>query len=302
MLSVGSRLGQHEILGHLGSGGMGEVYRARDEKLAREVALKVLPEAFARDPERLARFRREAQLLASLNHPNIAILYGMADSDGRHYLIMELVLGETLAARVKAGPVEVEEALRLSAQMASALAAAHDKPIIHRDLKPANIKVTPEGQVKVLDFGLAKAFAGDSAEVDPSEAPTLSAAGTQPGTILGTPHYMSPEQARGKKADRRTDIWAFGCVLYELLTATRAFPGETITEVLAGVLRGEPDWEALPAETPQSIRFLLRCCLQKDVQQRSKNAGDLRIEIEEARTASSPVLPAGTATPRGVSW
>src|SRR6202008_4239604 len=230
---------------------MGEVYEAHDPKLGRDVAIKVLPEAFAHDPERLSRFQREAKMLAALNHSNIATIYGLEQSNGTSYLVMELVSGETLADRVKReGAVPVEEALKIAIQIAEALEAAHEKGIIHRDLKPANVKVTPEGKVKVLDFGLAKAFAGDSATEDPSNSPTLSHAATMQGMILGTAAYMSPEQARGKACDKRTDIWAFGCVLYELLTGKQAFQGDTTTEILAAVLREEPDWQALPSSTP----------------------------------------------------
>src|SRR2546427_7802978 len=251
MLTAGTRLGSHEVLALLGQGGMGEVYQAHDTKLGRDVAIKVLPEAFAHDPQRLSRFQREAKLLASLNHPNIATIHGLEESNGTHYLVMELVPGETLREQVaREGAVPVEEALKIAVQIAEALEAAHEKSIIHRDLKPANVKVTPEGKVKVLDFGLAKAFAGDAASDDPSNSPTLSAAATMQGVILGTAAYMSPEQARGKACDKRTDIWAFGCVLYELLTGRQAFHGETTTEILAAVLRGEPDWQALSASTP----------------------------------------------------
>src|SRR5579864_6248623 len=244
-LTAGTKLGSYEITGAIGAGGMCEVYQAHDTKLGRDVAIKVLPEAFAHDSERLSRFQREAKMLASLNHPNIATIHGLEQSGSTSYLVMELVPGETLAERLKAGPVPVDEALKIATQIAEALEAAHGKNIIHRDLKPANVKVTPEGKVKVLDFGLAKAFAGDAGIDDPSNSPTLSAAATMQGTILGTAAYMSPEQARGKPLDKRTDIWAFGCVLYELLTGKQAFHGETTTEILVAVLRGEPDWRAL---------------------------------------------------------
>src|ERR1700739_2108849 len=285
-LSTGTRLDSYELVAQIGAGGMGEVYKAHDTKLGRDVAIKVLPEAFAHDPERLARFQREAKMLASLNHPNIATIYGLEQSNGTNYLVMELVSGETLAERVKReGPVPVEEALKIAVQIVEALEAAHEKGIIHRDLKPANVKVTPEGKVKVLDFGLAKAFEGDTANDDPSNSPTLSIAATMHGMILGTAAYMSPEQARGKNVDKRTDIWAFGCVLYELLTGKQAFEGETTTEILAAVLRGEPDWQALPETTPSTVRALLRRCLQKDVNKRCRDAGDMRLEIEEALAA-----------------
>jgi Tol biopolymer transport system component len=283
-LSAGTKLGTHEIRSAIGAGGMGEVYQAHDTKLGRDVAIKVLPEAFAHDTERLARFQREAKMLAQLNHSNIATIYGLEQSGGTSYLVMELVSGETLAERVKAGPLGIE-ALKIAVQIAEALEAAHEKNIIHRDLKPANVKVTPEGKVKVLDFGLAKAFAGDAGIDDPSNSPTLSAAATMQGTILGTAAYMSPEQARGKTCDKRTDIWAFGCVLYELLSGRQAFHGETTTEILAAVLRGEPDWQALPETTPLTMRALLRRCLQKEINKRARDAGDARIEIEEALAA-----------------
>src|SRR6202171_3661533 len=284
-LNAGTRLGSYEVVSQIGAGGMGEVYKARDTKLVRDVAIKVLPANFVNDPERLSRFQREARMLAALNHANIATIYGLEQFDGVTCLVMELVSGETLAERVKAGPLGIEESLKIAVQIAEALEAAHEKSIIHRDLKPANVKVTPEGKVKVLDFGLAKAFAGDGANDDPSNSPTLSAAATMQGTILGTAAYMSPEQARGKACDKRTDIWAFGCVLYELLTGRQAFHGETTTEILAAVLKEEPDWQALPETTPLSIRALLRRCLQKEMNKRARDAGDVRIEIEEALAA-----------------
>src|ERR1700691_2956032 len=238
----GARLGPYEILSAIGAGGMGEVYRAHDSKLGRDVAIKVLPAIFVNDPERLSRFQREARMLAALNHPNIATIYGLEQSNGISCLVMELVPGETLAQRVKAGPIPVEEALKIAVQIAEALEAAHEKQIIHRDLKPANVKVTPEGKVKVLDFGLAKAFEGDPSSVDMGNSPTLSQAATMQGVILGTAAYMSPEQARGRAVDKRTDIWAFGCVLYELLTGKQAFHGEDTTEILASVTNPEPNW------------------------------------------------------------
>ena len=284
-IAAGTRLGPYEILAQIGAGGMGEVYQAHDTKLGRDVAIKVLPEAFAHDPERLARFQREAKMLASLNHPNIATIHGLEHSDGTSYLVMELVSGETLAERVKAGPLGIEEALKIVVQIAEALEAAHEKSIIHRDLKPANVKVTPEGKVKVLDFGLAKAFEGDAANEDMSNSPTLSRAATMQGVILGTAAYMSPEQARGKSVDKRTDIWAFGCVQYELLTGKQAFHGEDVTDILAAVVRAEPDWTALPAKIPLTIRTLLNRCLRKDRRQRISDATDARIEIEDAIAA-----------------
>src|ERR1700680_1830941 len=284
-VAVGDKFGPYEILAPIGAGGMGEVYRARDTKLGRDVAIKVLPEAFAHDPERLSRFQREAKMLAALNHPNIATIYGLEQSNGTSYLVMELVAGETLADHLKReGAVPLEEALTIAKQIAEALEAAHEKGIIHRDLKPANVKVTPEGKVKVLDCGLAKAFAGDTSTEDIGNSPTLSRAATMQGVILGTAAYMSPEQARGKAVDKRTDIWAFGCVLYELLTGKAAFHGEDVTDILAAVVRAEPDWSRLPAATPAKIRDLLRRCLQKDKTLRMQAAGDVRIEIHEVLT------------------
>jgi eukaryotic-like serine/threonine-protein kinase len=253
----GTRLGSYEVAALIGAGGMGEVYQAHDTKLGRDVAIKVLPEAFSHDPERLSRFRREAKMLASLNHPNIATIHGLEESNGRHYLVMELVRGETLTQRVKRdGPVPIEEALTIVKQIAEALEAAHnsEKGIIHRDLKPANVKVTPQGRVRVLDFGLAKAFADEPTATDIENLPTLSMAPTERGVILGTAAYMSPEQARGKPVDKRTDIWAFGCLLYELLTGRTAFRGETFSDTIAAVIEREPDWQALPPATPATIR------------------------------------------------
>ena len=248
---TGKRLGPYEILSAIGAGGMGEVYQAHDTRLGRDVAIKVLPEAFAHDPERLSRFQREAKMLAALNHPNIATIYGLEQANGTSYLVMELVPGETLQQRiVREGALAVDEALAIAKQIAEALEAAHEKGIIHRDLKPANVKVTPEGKVKVLDFGLAKAFAGDGVNEDPANSPTLSMAATMHGVILGTAAYMSPEQAKGKAVDKRTDIWAFGCVLYELLTGKAAFQGEDVGDILAEVVKAEPDWSRLPGSYP----------------------------------------------------
>jgi hypothetical protein len=299
---TGTRLGSYEVVAQIGAGGLGEVYQARDTKLGRDVAIKVLPEAFAHDAERLSRFQREAKMLAALNHPNIATIHGLEQSGNTSYLVMELVSGETLAERVKReGAVPIEEALTIAKQIAEALEAAHEKGIIHRDLKPANVKLTPEGKVKVLDFGLAKAFAGDTTTEDMGNSPTLSMAATMQGVILGTAAYMSPEQARGKAVDKRTDIWAFGCVLYELLTGKQAFHGEDITDILAAVVRAEPDWQALPPATSGKIRDLLRRCLQKDKTQRFRDAGDARIEIQEA-LAAPPTPVAVTAWPIMRGW
>jgi serine/threonine protein kinase len=292
---IGSRLAHYEITGHLGSGGMGEVYQATDTKLGRDVAIKILPEAFARETDRISRFENEARVLASLNHPHIAAIHGLEESGDRKFLVMELVSGETLADRIARGPLPVDEALAIASQIAEALEAAHEKGVIHRDLKPANIKVTADGQVKVLDFGLAKAFAGDAANVNVSNSPTLSMASTNAGIILGTAAYMSPEQARGMSVERRTDIFAFGSVLYEMLTGRQAFQGETVSDILAAVLRAEPDWTRLPQETPAVIRRLLRRCLQKDRNRRLKYAEDARIEIEEARTGPEESEHAATS-------
>ena len=303
MLSSGTRLGTYEITTHIGSGGMGDVYQAHDTKLDRDVAIKVLPEQFARDPERLARFQREAKMLAALNHPNIAAIYGLEQSGSTHYLVMELVPGETLRERTAGQrPVPVEEALTIARQIAEALEAAHgsEKGIIHRDLKPANVKVTPEGRVKVLDFGLAKAFAPETATDDPSNSPTLSMNPTMHGVIMGTAAYMSPEQARGKQVTKATDIWAFGCVLYELLTGRQAFQGEDVTEILAAVVMKEPALDALPPSTPGAIRTLLRRCLRKDRRQRLQDATGVRIEIEEALAA--PAAPAAATAPAAKHW
>jgi eukaryotic-like serine/threonine-protein kinase len=278
---IGKTLGNFQITDQLGKGGMGEVYRAHDTKLNRDVALKILPAEFANDAERMGRFKREAQLLASLNHPNIAAIYGLEESGGVRALIMELAEGPTLAERILKGPIPLDEALGIAQQIAEALEAAHEKGIIHRDLKPANIKVTPDGKVKVLDFGLAKALEGESSVVDASESPTLSLAATQAGVILGTAAYMAPEQARGSGADKRCDIWSFGVVLYEMLTGKQLFAGQTVSDTIAAVLRADVDWNLLPANTPASIRTLLRRCLNKDRKQRLRDIGDARIAIEE---------------------
>jgi eukaryotic-like serine/threonine-protein kinase len=264
---------------------MGEVYRARDAKLGRDVALKVLPGDFANDAQRMARFEREAQLLAALNHPNIAAIYGLDESGAVRALVMELVEGPMLADRIARGPLPLDEALPIAKQIAEALEYAHERGIIHRDLKPANIKITPDGVVKILDFGLAKAVAEDPVADDPSNSPTISAAASKAGMILGTAAYMSPEQAKGKAADKRADIWAFGVVLYEMLTAKRLFSGEATSEVLAAVMLKDPKWEAIPKETPSRLLHLLRRCLTKDPQRRLRDIGEARIEIEEVIAA-----------------
>ena len=274
-LAVGAKIGPYTILGPLGAGGMGEVYRAHDSRLHRDVAIKTLPAAFADDPERMARFQREAQVLAALNHPHIAAIYGIEESA----LVMELVEGHNLA-----GPVPVEEAIAIARQIADALDAAHQKNIIHRDLKPANVKITPEGSVKVLDFGLAKAFDASPASGNPANSPTLTMESTRAGVIMGTAGYMSPEQARGKAADKRADIWSFGVVFYELLTGHRVFEGETVSDTLAGVLKSDPDWTKLPAGTPVGVRRLLERCLQRDPNKRLRDIGDAWIETDRPST------------------
>jgi eukaryotic-like serine/threonine-protein kinase len=294
--SEGTRLGSYEILGSLGSGGMGEVYRARDTRLKRDVAIKVLPEALSHDAERLARFQREAEVLAALNHPHIAAIYDLADVENSRVLIMEFVEGETLADRIARGPIPLKESLEIAKAVAEALEAAHEKGIIHRDLKPANIQLTPDGNVKVLDFGLAKV--GDA--VNLATAATVMTTAV-PGVIVGTAAYMPPEQAKGREADRTTDVWAFGCVLYEMLTGRAVFAGETVGEVLAEVFKTEPEWSRLPAHTPQSIRRLLRRCLEKDRRLRLHDIADARLEIEDAAKGDEAVrpLPEQISTRRG---
>ena len=281
-LAPGSLVGPYRIERLLDVGGMGEVYRARDTRLDRDVAIKILPQAFTNNPERLARFEREARLLAALNHPNIGAIYGLEEADGARALVLELVEGETLAERIRRGPAPVTEAIRIARDIADALDAAHEKGIVHRDLKPANIKITPGGVVKVLDFGLAKAATGDGLTPDLTRSPTESAGGTQEGTILGTTAYMSPEQARGQACDKRTDIWAFGCVLYEMLAGGVAFPGETASDTIAAILRREPDWAALPAATPPLVVRLLQRTLEKDVKRRLRDIADARAELDDA--------------------
>ena len=289
---IGTKLAHYEILSALGKGGMGEVWKARDTKLGREVAIKTLPEEFAKDTDRLARFEREAKLLASLNHPNIAAIYGLEEHEGTRFLVLELVEGDTLADRLRRGSIPVEESLGLAGQISDALEAAHEKGVIHRDLKPANIKVNPDGVVKVLDFGLAKAFAGDQVEASMSNSPTISMAATQQGIILGTAAYMSPEQASGQEVDKRTDVWAFGAVLFEMLTGQGLFSGETASHILASVLKTDPALDTLPSETPAPIRRLLRRCLEKDRKRRLHDIADARLEIKEAQVAT-PDVPVG---------
>ncbi len=297
-LRTGTRLGSYEVVAPIGVGGMGEVYRATDLKLKREVALKVLPEIFAGDAQRMARFEREAQLLASLNHTNIAAIHGLQESDGVRALVMELVEGPTLGERIAQGLLHVEEALPIAKQIAEALEYAHERGIIHRDLKPANVKVKADGTVKVLDFGLAKALADDPATSDISTSPTLSVAATRAGFILGTAAYMSPEQARGKPVDRRADIWSFGAVFFEMLTGKLAFGGDTTSDTLAAVIRADPDWNALPKNTPARIRQLVRRCLEKDPRRRLQAIGEARFAVEE--TIANPSAGETVAAPTHV--
>ena len=301
---IGTRFGVYEIRGVLGAGGMGEVFRAHDTRLGRDVAIKVLSAPFAADGERVARFEREARLLASLNHPGIGAIYGLEEvHPARPWtlgLILELVEGDTLADRIRRGPIPVPAALALARQIADALDAAHARGIVHRDLKPANVKITPDDVVKVLDFGLAKALAGENehgAASDPSRSPTITSEETRAGVILGTAAYMSPEQARGKPLDKRTDVWAFGCVLYEMLTGTMAFGGESVSDAIAAILGREPDWSRLPASTPPGARVLLRRCLEKDRRRRLHDIADARLELEDAiaQPIASDTRPPATA-------
>ena len=282
-LSTGARLGPYEILSPIGAGGMGEVYRARDTRLDRDVALKALPAGLVADADRLARFSREAKMLAQLSHPGIAAVYAVEEIDGQRFLAMELADGVDLSERIRRGPIPVHEAIAIARQIAEALEEAHEKGIVHRDLKPANIKVSEGGRVKLLDFGLAKAWTGEPGpDSDATRSPTLTGLGTAAGMILGTAAYMSPEQARGKPVDKRADIWAFGVVLYEMLTGKRLFDGETVTDVLAAVLKTEPDWGALPSTTPPAVVHLLRRCLERDPKRRLRDIGDARLELGEA--------------------
>ncbi len=282
-LNPDTRLGPYEILAPLGAGGMGEVYRAKDTRLDRDVAIKVLPESMARDKERVMRFEREAKLLATLNHSHIAAIYGFEEYDGKKFLVLEYVEGEALSARLKRGPLPVEEALEVGKQIAEALEAAHEKGVVHRDLKPGNVMVRPDGTVKVLDFGLARAMAEDASGAVPiADSPTITAQYTRPGVVLGTAAYMSPEQARGRALDRRTDIWSFGCVLFECLTGTGPFAGETTTDVIAKIMERDPDYDTLPDRTPSRIRDLLRHCLEKQTKRRLRDIGDALLELDQA--------------------
>jgi eukaryotic-like serine/threonine-protein kinase len=296
---IGTSLSHYRITAALGAGGMGEVYRATDTNLHRDVAIKVLPPEVAQDPERLGRFKREAHLLAALNHPNIAAIYGLEEADGKPFLALELVEGEDLKERLSRGAIPVDEALEIAKQVAEALEEAHNKGIVHRDLKPANVKLTPEGKVKVLDFGLAKAWAGESgsggSSIDLSQSPTIARTGTLAGVILGTAGYMSPEQASGRAVDKRADVWSFGVVLFEMLAGRPLFSGETASEVMASVIKEEPAWERLPAECPPAIVRLLRRCLRKRARERLQDVGDARLEIQDVQAGALVETPASSA-------
>src|SRR5262245_38047229 len=286
---------------------MGEVYRARDSRLGREVAIKALPAAFAQSAERIARFEREAKLLASLSHPNIGSIYGLEEAGGERFLVLELVEGQTLAARLERGALPPDEALAIARQVASALETAHESGIVHRDLKPGNVMLTPAGVAKVLDFGLAKSGAEErvGSHANLSESPTMTYGATQAGVILGTAAYMSPEQARGKGVDRRADIWAFGCLLYELLSGRQAFEGETVSDMLAAILKTEPDWTALPSMSPPRVSALIRRCLRKDPTTRLRDIGDARIEIDEVLagdTGAGPSIASVGPRPSRLPW
>jgi Tol biopolymer transport system component len=301
-LTIGSQLGSYEVIALLGKGGMGEVYRARDLKLKREVAIKILPQEFSRDADRVGRFQHEAEVLASLNHPNIANIYDLEEQNGSRYLVLELVEGETLAERIARGSIPIEDTLELAKQICEALEAAHERGIIHRDLKPANVKLTPDGKIKVLDFGLAKAMENTRASTTASNSPTMVSA-TMGGVILGTAAYMSPEQARGRAADQRSDVFGFGCVLYEMLTGRQTFHGEEVSDVLAAVLKTEPDWNRLPPDLTPKLRDVLRRCLQKDPKRRWHAIADVRLELEAA--AADPLTAttnAVAAMPRMPIW
>jgi len=297
---IGSTIAHYTITAKLGEGGMGEVYRATDDRLNRDVAIKLLPAAVAEEPMRLARFKREAQLLAALTHGNIAQVYGFEEHEGQHAIVQELVEGEDLAERLRRGPLPLEDARDVALQIAEALEAAHEKGIVHRDLKPANVKLAPDGTVKVLDFGLAKALADDPGDVDLSNSPTMTAAATQAGIILGTACYMAPEQAKGKPVDRRADVWAFGCVLYEMLSGRRPFEGDGVSELLAHVITQEPDLSALPGDTPGPLRELLERCLRKDPRKRVPDIAVARIALQELDHAAEDAPREPVAPPRGI--
>ncbi len=296
---IGTALTHYRITAKLGEGGMGEVYRATDTRLGREVAIKVLPASISRDPQSLARFEREAKALASLNHPHIAAIHGFDADQGTHFLVLELVEGQTLAERLRRGRLPVDEGLRVARQIAEAVEAAHAKGIIHRDLKPGNIKLTPEGRVKVLDFGLAKmeeSVRGLAKPASDPDAPTLKAETTAPGVVMGTPAYMSPEQARGQEVDKRTDVWAFGCCLFECLAGSKPFRGETVTDMMSEVLKSKPDWSALPVEVPLEVATMLRRCLEKDPRRRLSSLGDIALLLEDTTQSRQPGALTPTAT------
>src|SRR5436190_272701 len=321
-LVAGARIGPYEIVSALGAGGMGEVYRARDSKLGRDVAIKLLPALFSTDPERLALLAREARLLAALNHPHIATIHGLEEAGGVRALVMELVEGPTLSEKLAQGSwsrarpgVLVADALRIAGEIARGLEAAHEKGIIHRDLKPGNIKFSADGRVRLLDFGLAKAFSDGGPGSDLEHLPTITAAELAGGGIVGTPAYMSPEQARGQAVDKRTDIWAFGCVLYEMLAGRTTFPGKTVSDTIAAIIERDPDWSALPAETPPAVRQLLRRCLEKDPQQRLHDIADARrqcgglarrpkhrVRDHGSRAAAVVAAGAGWAVAAAAAW
>src|SRR5215469_17899372 len=302
-LTIGTQLGSYEITALLGKGGMGEVYRARDSKLKRDVTIKILPEEFSNDPERVGRFQREAEALALLNHPNIGAIYDIQEANESRFLVLELVEGETLSDRLRRGPIPVEDALNIAQLIAEALEAAHEKGIVHRDLKPANVKLTSDDKVKVLDFGLAKAMESTAASATLSNSPTLSIAATQAGSILGTAAYMSPEQAKGFTADPRSDVFAFGCVLFEMLTGRQLFQGETVHEILGAVLVSQPDLSALPANLNPKIADVLRRCLEKNPKRRWQAVGDLRVELETLALQPHAVpVTAQPATIRQPLW
>ena len=288
-LQTGERLGAYEIVSLLGHGAMGEVYRARDIRLGRDVAVKVLPAVFATDPDRLVRIDREARLISHVNHPNVCTLFDIVEGEHAPVLILELIEGETLQQRLFRGPMPLREALRCASGIAAALEAAHGKGIIHRDLKPSNIKITAAGTIKVLDFGVAKLARDSGSDGGPPDL-TLTLGGTKEGVLVGTVAYVSPEQAMGDRVDGRSDIWAFGCLLYEMLTATRAFPGVAVADTLGAVMRGEPDWNALPDNTPPELRTLLRRCLEKDRGRRLADIADARLDIEDL--LARPLEPA----------
>ena len=306
-MKIGTRLNHYTILSAIGKGGMGEVWKAKDTTLGREVAIKTLPEEFSKDADRLARFEREARLLASLNHPNIAAIHGFEEDNGTHFLIMELVEGDTVADRLQRRAIPVEESLKLALQITEALEAAHGKGVVHRDLKPANIKVTADGNVKVLDFGLARAFARDQREVSASNSPTLSMSATQQGVILGTAAYMSPEQARGETTETRTDVWSFGCVLFEMLTRQPTWRGRTVTDIIGGIVALEPDWTVLPPNLHPRLRLLLERCLEKEPKDRYQGIGDARVDIQSVLDDPSgvivqPVAAAGQSARQSKLW